>query len=191
MMSALSIVSALTIMGGATYAAFSGSATATNNTFATGNADLQIALDTGNNTEVFGSNIAGPTFTGILPGQTKTFNFWLKNNSTTPIGLDVTADVSGIDPADDNSQVIDNTLLVSWTCDTNGNNSLGDETPTPEFSPRDWLNGGNASLFLNLGSGVQRFCQMTGRLPSSADNTVAGQSVAFDVKYDGSQVAAP
>lgn len=184
-MSGLSIVAALTIMGGATFAAFSDSATTTANTFATGNADLQIAV---NSTDplVFSDSIAGPNFSGILPGQTKNFDFWLKNNSTATLTLDLTADVSSITPSEDGAQGIDNALLISWVCDSNGNNSLGDESPTAEFSPRDWLNGGNASVG-SLAAGAQKFCRMSGRLPSSADSTVANQSVAFDVRYDATQ----
>lgn len=95
------------------------------------------------------------------------------------------ADVDAISPAGDGDQAIDNALLVSWVCDPE-NNGFGDNTPTSEFSPRDWFNGGNAALN-NLVQGAQMQCQMIGRLPSSADNTVAGQTVIFDAVYNGVQ----
>ena len=186
LVSGISIFSALAIMGGAAFALFSNSASAINNTFATGNADLQIAQDLSGTPDTFGDSITGPTFTGMFPGQSRTFDFWLRNNSSSAITLDLTADVNAINPSGDGDQAIDNALLISWTCDTTGNGSLGDETPTSEFSPRDWFNGGNASLS-TLAPSTNMFCRMTGRLPSSADSTVADQTVIFDALYDGTQ----
>lgn len=187
-MSLMSIVGALAIVGSATYALFDDSATATNNTFATGDANLEIALDTVSGPGTFGDSIVGPNFAEMIPGDSEVFSFWLRNNGSVGINLDITGDVSSIVGADPD-QELDNALLVSWTCDTTGDNSLGDETPTSEFSPRDWFNGGNASLLLNIPSGTQRFCQMTGKLPITVDNTVAGETVVFDVLYDATQVA--
>lgn len=185
-LSGLSIMAALTILAGATYAAFSDFVTATGNTFAVGNADLQIALDNSGAPGTYGDTIPGPTFSGIIPGQTKNYVFWLKNASTSATPLDLTADINAIDPTDDGAQTIDNTLLVSWTCDTDHDNSLANNTPTAEFSPRDWLNGGNAGVGA-LTPGQQMECELNGRLPDTADNTVAGQTVSFDARYDGNQ----
>ncbi len=186
--SVVSIFSALAIMGGATFAAFSDTATTTGNTFATGNADLQVAPDVSGNAGTFVETMPGPTFSGMFPGQTKTFDFWLKNNSTATIPLDLTADISAINPSNDGDQQLDNVLLVSWLCDIDHDNSLGNNTATAEFSPRDWLNGGNASVG-SLGPNQQMFCRMIGRLPSSADSTVAGQTVIFDALYGGVQAS--
>lgn len=185
-MSAISMFSALAVMGGATFAVFDDTSTATNNTFATGNANLQIATDTGSGPGTFVESIAGPNFSGIYPGQTKTFEFWLKNSSTAQIDLNLDADVSAISPDPDGDQLIDNTLLVSWVCDTDGDLSLGNNTPSSEFSPRDWFNGGSANLG-SLTPGEQMICRMVGRLPSSADNSVANQTVIFNVEYGATQ----
>ena len=136
----MSIMGSLAIMGGVTFALFDDSATAQSNTFATGNADLQISLDTGGVPDGFGSTVDGPDFTGVLPGQTRTYDFWLKNNSSDPIVLDLTADVNAITPADDPDQDIDNALLVRWVCDNDLNLDLSNDIPSSEFSPRDWLN---------------------------------------------------
>ena len=189
-MSGLSIISALTIMGGATYAAFSGSATATSNTFATSTANLQISVDPGGADGTFFPTVNGDDFSGVLPGQTKSFNFWLKNNSS-DMSMTLTADVSAITDAEDSVQQLDNELKVSWTCDSNGDNSLSGETPSAEFSPRDWLVGGNAPILATLPANTKRFCQMNGRLPETATNDVAGETMSFDVKYDGTQIVAP
>ncbi|OGH14012.1 MAG: hypothetical protein A2687_06115 [Candidatus Levybacteria bacterium RIFCSPHIGHO2_01_FULL_38_26] len=186
-LSAMSILTSLALLGGATFALFTDTATSEDNTFASGNADLQISLDDPDSSPVeFLDSIPGPNFTGIFPGESRDFDFWLKNNSSSVIDLDLTADVSSITPDPDGDQTIDNILLLSWTCDINGNGSLGDETPTAEFSPRDWLNGGNAALG-SLIPAEEMFCRMTGRLPSTADSTVANQTVVFDVVYDATQ----
>ncbi len=182
MLSGISIVASLSLMAGATFAFFSDSATASNNTFATGNADLQLSLDG----ESFANSIPGPAFTNMAPGDTETYDFWLKNNSSASISLDLTADVSAINPNPDGDQLIDNTLLVSWVCDTDNDNDFSNNTPTSEYSPRDWLNGGNASIGA-LAQNAELKCQLTGRIPSTADNTIAGQTVLFDAFYDGVQ----
>lgn len=183
--SIISIVSALALLSGATFAFFSDQATSNGNTFSTGNADLQIAADV-EGTEVFTDSITGPNFSGLFPGETREFDFWLKNNSLSAIDLNLVADVSAINPTDDATQEIDNALLISWVCDTDGNGGVADNTPTAEFSPRAWLNGGNASLE-SLTPGEQMICRMFGRLPDTTDNTVAGETVIFDVTYDGTQ----
>jgi len=185
-LSAMSILASLALLGGATFALFTDTATSEDNTFVSGNADLQIALDV-ESPGIFGESIAGPNFTGIFPGESRDFDFWLKNNSASKIDLDVTADVSSITPAGDGDQTIDNVLLVKWTCDLDGDGDLSDETPTAEFSPRDWFNGGNAALG-SLTPAEEMLCRMTGRLPSDADSTVADQTVVFDVEYDATQV---
>lgn len=188
-MSALSIMSSLAIVGGTTFALFDDSVTQTANTFAVGDANLQIAIDTGSGPGTFGETIVGPSFTGMFPGQTKTFEFWLRNSSTAAIDLDLVADVTAIvDPVDAND-LIDNTLLVSWVCDLSGDGSLADETVTSEFSPRDWFIGGDAALG-SLIPAEQMICRMFGELPSTATNDVAGETVAFDVEYGATQVPA-
>ncbi len=181
LVSGLSVVSTLALMGGTAFALFSDTATATNNTFATGNADLQISL----NGEDYDDSIPGPTFTGMFPGDSRTYDFWLKNNSSAAISLNLTSDVSAINPDPDGNQEIDNTLLVSWVCDPE-NDGFGDNIPTSEFSPRDWFNGGNASLG-SLAQNVELACQLTGRIPSSADGSIAGETIVFDAVYDGVQ----
>jgi spore coat-associated protein N len=186
LMSFLSIVMALAVMTGGTLAFFTDTASSTGNTFSTGNADLQIAADV-EGAEAFSNSITGPNFSGIVPGEIKEFTFWLKNNSSGTINLDLTADVSAITPSSDVEQTIDNALLVSWVCDLSGDGNLADETPTSKFSPREWLTGGNAGLG-SLTPSEQMICRMFGELPSSADNTLAGQSVSFDAVYNATQV---
>jgi predicted ribosomally synthesized peptide with SipW-like signal peptide len=71
-MSAISILSALALTGGASLAAFTDQATSTGNSFITGNAHLQISNDSvsalGGTPTGFGDSIAGPSFSGMFPG---------------------------------------------------------------------------------------------------------------------------
>jgi len=81
-MSMLSIVTALTLTGGATYAFFSDTASSTGNTFGAGNLNLQIANPVGG----FAENVTA-TFnvTDLVPGQTRARTMSFNNNGTTPI----------------------------------------------------------------------------------------------------------
>ena len=60
-MGVVSIMSAFAITGGATFALFDDSVTQTNNTFAVGDANLQIAPDVTGNPGAFGETIPGPS----------------------------------------------------------------------------------------------------------------------------------
>lgn len=182
--SAVSILAAMALLGGSAFAVFSSSAASTANTFTTGNANLMIAPDVAGNPGTFVSSIAGPSFGGLAPGDSEDFDFWLKNVSSANVSLDLTGDVSAISTDPNN---LDSTLLIKWTCDTDHDNSLGDEISSSEFSPRDWLNGGNTALSA-LTQNQQMFCRMTGTLPLTADNTVSGQNVIFDAIYNGTQL---
>jgi predicted ribosomally synthesized peptide with SipW-like signal peptide len=187
-MSAMSIFGALAIMGGATYAAFSDSASVTGNTFASGVAGLQVAPDVSGAPGGFLDSITGPTFNDVIPGQTKTYFFWLKNGSTSTLNLNLAADVTAISAAADIDQEMDNSLLISWTCDTDNNNSLDNNSATTGESPRAFLDGGTASIG-TIASGDEMFCKMTGTLPLDAPAGAAGETMSFDVVYGGVQAS--
>lgn len=179
----MSILVALALAGGAAFAVFTDQASSVNNTFSSGNADLAIATDTGSGPGTFSASITGATFNNIFPGFQDRFLFWLKNQSTSTIDLDILADVSAIGP---NPGELRDTLLVSWTCDTDGNGGIADNTPSPEFSPDDWFNGGNTGLGI-LTPNEQMVCAMNVRVPGTATNTIANETVVFDTVYDATQ----
>ena len=54
-LSILAIIATVSLVGGATYAVFSNKATSGPNTFATGNADLKIAIDTDSDFKMLGA----------------------------------------------------------------------------------------------------------------------------------------
>lgn len=181
--SAGSILASLTLLGGIAFAVFSDQATATANTFSSGNADLTIAPDTGSGPGTFASSISGASFSDIAPGFSDRFLFWLKNESTSDVDLDLTADVSSVAPP---SSDLGGALLISWTCDTDGNGGLADNTPSSEFSPQDWEAGGNASIG-TLTPGEQMICAMNARVPGTATDDISGETVSFDALYDATQ----
>lgn len=190
-MSALSIVTVVALVGGATFALFTDQATANNSTFASGNADLQLALGTITADPLlltYSDIVEAPDFSGLYPGYSSNTGIWLKNASTSPISLDLIGDIADLNTAtvgpDSLNQLKDN-LLVKWTCDTDGNDVLN-ETATAEFSVNDWFVGGNAPL-QTLAAGNAVFCQMSARVPASATNNIQGDSVTFDAVYNAEQ----
>lgn len=186
-MSGMSIVAAMALMGGATFAFFTDQASSVGNTFSTGNANLSIAPDVTGNPGTYANSIPGANFGGMLPGDTKTFTFWLKNESSSPINLSLTSDLANLGGAYHGTDgSLPDKLMVSWLCDVDHNNSLGNDTPSTEYSIRDFVNGGNVATG-TLAQNQQMICQMITRLSSSASNEVAGSEVIVDGMFDGTQ----
>jgi predicted ribosomally synthesized peptide with SipW-like signal peptide len=175
MMSALSIMSALTIMGGATYAAFSDTATLTNNTFASGDASIQISVT--NNTEpAFGDT--KPGFVGaanFFPGHEETFQFWIRNISPSPITLNTVAKFTGVTGNED----LQDNLLVTFNC--TGTGVVG------PYTVNQW-EAGSASIATLPQNSVGTDCTMKVAMPLSAPNTVQNQPTAFNVLFTGTQI---
>ncbi len=189
-LSALSIVTALALTAGATYAFFTDQATSTGNTFSTGNANLQIGQDTGDeNTVAFGDSYLAPDYSDLTPGFTSNSDFWLRNTSSGTISLNILADltVTAETPGSDATDNLKDNLLISWNCDTDDDGSLGNNTPSSEFSVNQWATGGNADLG-TIAPNNAIFCRMTARVPSSATNEIAGDSLSFDGLFDATQL---
>lgn len=194
-MSALSIVTIVGLVGGATFALFTDQATANDSTFASGEADLKLALDAGAGEPAalaFTDSIDGPDFTNLAPGFSGETTFWLKNTSTAAISLDIVADLADVTQVaggDSTANLADN-LLVKWTCDTDDNGGVSDNTPTAEFSVNAWATGGNAGLG-TLAAGNAIICRMYARVPTTVGNEIEGDSVTFDTLYDATQNVPP
>lgn len=190
-MSTLSIVTVVALVGGATFALFTDQATANDSTFASGDADLKLALDGGAGEPapgVFTDSIDGPDFSNLAPGFNGETTFWLKNVSASAISLDILADIAGVDETagGDATEDLGDNLMVKWTCDTDDNGGLVDNTPTAEFSVNDWATGGNAALG-TLAAGNAIVCRMHARVPTTVGNEIEGDSVTFDALYDATQ----
>lgn len=190
-MSALSIISALTIMGGATYAQFAATATLSGNTFASGNAELKIAPDVNNAPGNYEASIPGFSGTGnIFPGYSENFTFWLKNTSDSDMELNNIAKFVNVGGTGANTEALQGALKVGFTCTRIGDNVI---TTAGPFSVNDW-EAGSASVGNLLGGNVaasEAQCVMNVSLPVSADNTVSNATVTFDGQFNATQVVGP
>jgi predicted ribosomally synthesized peptide with SipW-like signal peptide len=201
-MSLISIVTALSLAGGATYAFFSDQATSQENTFTTGNADLLIANDVSGAPVGYANDIAGVTVTGMAPGTSNITNFWLKNHSTTDDGFSLTADLTDIDTT--LGAALFGEILVTIQCDAD-NNGIGIGTDTvvgpkllsawgsdaPVSLGTRGANQGNSNALNGNSDQDELACRMTTTVDSDADNNVAGQTVSFDGTFDATQVPLP
>jgi predicted ribosomally synthesized peptide with SipW-like signal peptide len=194
----LSIVVVGVALTGATYALFSDTATSTGNTFSTGSADLLISADAlvPDGPDGYGPSIAGASFGNIFPGFTGDKVFWLKNDSNADVALVTTAALLNLGGS--NIASLPDNLLIMFTCDTDANGLATGNTSTTEKSVTAWIAGPAESLgTIGLNTSAanattqsdqdELLCKMTARLPSSADNTLAGTDLTFDASFVGTQ----
>ena len=165
MMSGLSIVSALTLLGGTAFAAFTTTATATGNTFSTSTPNLLI--DTGGGP---GTNVAGFVAGGLVPGSsTAALPFDLTNADTSADGdLDLTLQFSITGGALDPSK-----LIVSVVCP--------DVTVTQTAAT--WAAG--ALALGTLDNQSLKSCTMQATLDGSATNNEINKALQFDAVFTG------
>lgn len=177
LMSTFSIVAAMTLMGGAAFAAFTTSATASSSTFSTGTDNLLVSSD---NVDVdFASSISSPFHdVKVSPGYNHQFNFFLKNdntNSTDNLAVTATFNGGGGDSG------LESLLTTQFSC----NDPITGVTNASSFSVTS-MRGGSVSLG-TVSSGQVASCTLTVSLPASADNSVAGKNSTFNVEFDGTQ----
>lgn len=197
--STISILTSLMLMGGATFAFFSDSATSTGNTFSTGSADVQIAEDVPPaDPGTYAGSITGVTFSDITPGFTMDKDFWIKNNSTGTFSMDATADLNNLGGISNGT--LPDELMVKFTCDTDKNGLGTGNTTTIEKSVNSWITDAPVALgTLGPNEGASNatiasdqdelLCRMTASLSVDADNTIAGKDLSFDGVFDATQVA--
>lgn len=176
-LSAVSIFSALALMGGSAFAAFTDTASALGNTFSSSSADLQIAagIDTGTGYTATIPNLLNGA--NISPGFTHDYPFVLHNGST---GTGTVIDVVGKFVNPTGNSALRDALLVKFNC---GGPDIG------PYSVSNWISGQAAIVTVAAGASVQ--CTATASLPSSADNSVSGLSAGFDVNFNGTERQGP
>lgn len=195
-MSAMSIVTALALAGGATFAFFSDTATSSDNTFSTGNADLLIAPEGPESPGSYSDSIAGFIASNLIPGFEDDFVFWLKNGSSADMSFDLVgsfANVSTTGNAD-----IANQLTAQITCmsDTDNNGSLDTTIATSgTFSVNGWAGGPQSLGTLGPNDGDsdgtgpdEAECTMHVVLPDGLNSTYENSSAEFDGVFDATQV---
>jgi len=190
-LSILAIVATIGLVAGATYALFSNKAISGPNTFATGNADLKIAIDT--DKDGIKSNwddSVTPAFpekwTNLYPGWEDSYWIYLKNESTSPISLRVFPQLSN---AAGDGIMLDNVYLqflyADGTAVLNSNgNSCGNVTLRWWLDNPDSFDIGDLTQGQERGPWVVQFS-----IPVTADNSIANKSLNFDLIFNGIQVA--
>ncbi|KKU92465.1 MAG: hypothetical protein UY21_C0001G0088 [Microgenomates group bacterium GW2011_GWA1_48_10] len=184
--SVISILSALALMGGATFAYFSDTSTATNNSFTTGNADLKIATDPmADPLTDYVDNIAGFSDTGLFPGYSKDYKFWLRDASTAAIGLDNTVKVTGLT----GNVTLQSEITLGFSC-TRGGDSVVTTVPDTTLASLSVTPASLNSLLpgdltANGGGTDEALCTMTVKVPTTS--TVTSDSVGFNLVFDATQ----
>lgn len=197
-LSLISILAAAAMMAGATFALFTDAASSQDNTFSTGNADLQIANDIvpPGDPDVYANDITGVSISSLLPDQSITKDFWLKNNSSGDFSMDTTVDLGDLTGTVEGT--LPNELMVMFQCDTNSN-GLGDgDSSTSNKSVSDWITEDPEQLgTIGANDGPsdattqsdqdELLCRMTANLPDDVENDVAGETLSFDGIFDAIQ----
>lgn len=162
----------------------------TPNTFATGSASLQIALDNQGTPGEYTTLIGGADIDNLVPGGFGApFYFWLKNTSTDPIELTLDADLTNISTEGD----LGEQLRVQFTCDVA--DAVGDDGSTPSKSLNTWDTLtpagteaiGTATLgpVNDLDSSDEARCRMDSTL--GVDSTASNMDASFNALFTGEQ----
>ena len=189
-MSAMSIVAALTLAGGATFAFFSDEATRPSNTFGTASMDLELAND---GVTFLDDVTATFSVSNMIPGQIRAQTITFRNNGTTPIAeiamkLDATSADDSSPDGSDLRNVLNVRVFEGSTADgTNTSCTGGTEvTSTIETAVQnngtpltftDW-NGDtydSLSLPIPVGLSTQNLCVAV-ELEPTANNDYQGDS---------------
>lgn len=183
-LSVLAIAATLALVGGATYALFSNPATSGPNTFATGNADLKIAIDTNKDGTKSGwGDTATPAFSekwaNLYPGWEESYWVYLKNDSSSPITLKA---LPKINITSYSTGFLWDEVFMEITLG-NGSGSTG------KYSLRSWVNNTNLYLSPVLGKGEEHGPWVVKfSIPTTAGNEIANQNINFDLVFNGIQI---
>lgn len=202
-MSAISIVSALAILGGTTFALFDTQATLADNTLSTGNANLLIANDTvgdgsGSGTG-YAASIPGVDFDNIAPGFITEKVFWLKNHSTSGTGLDVELGLENLGGAFHGTDgSLPDKMKVQFICDTDSNGLATGNSASINQSVNAWISGGplamstigpsqGGSNAVAKSDADELLCKMIVTLDPLAGNELQNSDISFDGIFNGTQ----
>lgn len=197
--SAAMIFAVLAAVAGVSSALFtSAPAIASDSTITTGSADLLIAEDTGSGPGTYSALIDGADITGLTPGETEEFSFWIQNTSTDTIELDLAADLTNISDLTDTD--FGTTMMVGLECDvqttgTRDGSILAKSLGTWDTDLAALLDDGHHALSGILGpSGPadgtgtdEAKCTMTIALDEAS--TSDSSAASFDTELVGTQVS--
>lgn len=185
-LSVLLISIVLALVSGATYALFSDQAVSGPNVFATGNADLQISIDTDKDgVRSEWANEAHPwdqymqnNWRNLYPGWEDTYHIWLKNNSSAPIDLKVVPTVGKI--TTNKWVLLDNIELQFFYLDG---------TPASDrLTLRDWQTNTEELITITKDNPERGPWVVKFSIPASAGNNIEDSEISFDLIFNGEQV---
>lgn len=174
-------ISALSLAGLTTFAAWTDTVTVTNNIIQTGTADLDVSTDGG---LTYFDSTAGSTMvlSGLVPGAaaTEAYSFSLINNSSAGVTFDLTGQITSsvIVPTAgvDKSQL----MIEIYNTTTAG-------TEVAEMSLTAWEAGATA-FTTTLPSGSARHYGVRARLLGTALNEWQGQTVTYTMTVIGTSI---
>lgn len=173
LMSGISIISALAMLGGSAFAAFTVNATSNGSTFSSGNPSLQLCNDSSNTAVGCGNQIASPiNVSDLIPGTAKTFYFWIYNT-----GTDTLSPLSAQFAATGGSSALESDLQVTITCDGYSNNATAGVAAFNVWESLQSLGG-------TIAPSTASRCTMTVELPSG-NTTDVNQTLNFNATFSG------
>jgi len=177
-MGVLSIVTALTMVAGVTFALFSAQNTNSGNVFAAGNLALSINTQTPTSTGVF-------SVSGVDPGETtgpQSLN--LKNEGSVDAS-DVVVSSIVVNPTPASPNLGDKLILKLYKDDGDSVFNLGDSlVGNAVLTAGGWA---SSSLGFGLNAGASQLLFATIEFDSTAGNEFQGTSVSFDLVFQANQ----
>lgn len=164
----LGLVMITAVVGGTAYAVFTSSVNVNNVAISAGNADLEFSPDDINWSQNY--TYAVWEAQNVYPGYSNCSTFYVKNVSTSPITLDLTAQLTS---ATGNWGVFSD-LLDIWF------------TSSEHATPAVW-NSAPQSLGVNLAQEESTSMELCMTVPTSADNAIAGQTLSTNWEIVGTQ----
>ena len=184
--SILMISAALALVGSATYALFSDQAVSGPNVFATGNADLQISIDTDKDgTRSEWADEVHPwdqymenNWRQLYPGWEDSYHLWLKNNSSAPIDLRVIPTIGNV--VTNKWALLDNIELQFFYLDG---------TPASDKrSLREWQSNTDPLIVITQDNPERGPWVVKFSIPAEAGNNIKDSEISFDLIFNGEQV---
>lgn len=189
--SLLTIAATLLAVGGVTYAAFTASATLSENTLSTGDVNINIGTLANPNSSTcgsMGSSIGGITTTGVVPGGSGSKYFCLRNVSTTN-GLILDLKARAVLSASDSGQLDKSLISVKVKCVPPGEdpNNVDLATNSAMLAIDDVNESATLAAVPKAGNVTDSTakCKITQSLSSSASDAAKNKSIKYDVIFSG------
>jgi len=184
-LSGLSIFAALALVGGATFAFFSDTATSTGNVFATGTLNLQLDDDDEGVAETVTASIGG---SNLVPGVTISGSISMHNAGTVAmaeVNLDSTETVPSVPDLADKLNITSAKIDSNATCTATPVDVTGSLPATLALLNAD-IDGVDLPSS-GLVAGATKYLCLTLTLDSGTDNTFQGKSITETFTFIGHQ----